>query len=197
MKLKMAPNSLFAVLLRSPWWISLLIALVLGGVAAALLPAEFKAAGAVSGFPFAVIGAMAVWRQWRLPSAARVARTTDAVSALAWPAFAALLQQALQQDGYQVQRVKSDAFDLRLERQGRVTLVAARRWKTQRIGLETLRALQAARESAGAADALLISLGALTDQARPYAGAQRITVWQAADLAQALRTQTLVAPAAR
>lgn len=193
----MAPNSLFAVLLRSPWWISLLIALVLGAVAAALLPAEFKPAGAVSGFPFAVIGAMAAWRQWRLPSAARVALTIDVVSALAWPAFSALLAQALQQDGYRVQHVKSDAFDLRLERQGRVTLVAARRWKTRRIGLETLRALQAARESAGAADALLVSLGALTDQALPYAAAQRINVWQAAELAQALRTQTLAAPTAR
>ena len=194
---KMSQNSLFAVLLRSPWWISVLLAVALGGVAAALLPAEFKGAGALSGFPFLVIGAMAAWRQWRLPSSARVLLTTQAVSAMTWPQFAGLLEQAFQRDGYSVQRGKSDAFDFQLTRQGRSTLVAARRWKSQRTGLQTLKALQAAREAAGAADALLISLGELTDNARPFASAQQITVWRAQDLAGALRGLPLAATAAR
>ncbi|MDO8420135.1 MAG: restriction endonuclease, partial [Rubrivivax sp.] len=38
MKFQMAKNSLFATLLRSPWWISAVIALVLGLLGAALLP---------------------------------------------------------------------------------------------------------------------------------------------------------------
>jgi len=194
---KMSQNSLFAVLLRAPWWISLVVALVLGAVAAALLPADYKGAGAVSGFPFAVISAIAAWRQWRLPSAARVLRTTQAVSAMAWPPFAGLLVQAFERDGYTVQRGSSDTHDLVLTRQGRSTLVAARRWKSQRSGLEPLKALQAAREAAGAADALWISLGELTDTARPFARAQGITVWQAQDLALALRGLPLAPPAAR
>ena len=37
MKFKMAPNSLFAILLRSPWWISLAIAAVFAGASRALL----------------------------------------------------------------------------------------------------------------------------------------------------------------
>ena len=197
MKLKMSDKSLFAVLLRSAWWISGLLALVIGLAAAALLPAEFKGAGALSGFPFLVISGMAAWRQWRLPSSARVAATTQAVAAMAWPQFAGLLAQAFERDGYQVQRGKSDAFDFRLERQGRSMLVAARRWKSNRTGLETLKALQAARESGGVADALLISLGELSDNARPYATAQAITLWQAPELAQALRGLPLAAPAAR
>ena len=197
MKFKMSEKSVFAVLLRSPWWISGLLAVLLGVVAAALLPAEFKGAGALSGFPFLVISGMAAWRQWHLPSSARVAATTQAVSAMAWPQFAGLLEQAFQRDGYSVQRGPSDAFDFRLERKGRSTLVAARRWKSNRIGLETLKALQTARESGGVADALLISLGELSDNARPYASAQAITVWRAQDLAQVLRGLPLAAPAAR
>ena len=39
--LKMAPNSLFAILLRSPWWISVGIALVFALASKALLPAEY------------------------------------------------------------------------------------------------------------------------------------------------------------
>ena len=197
MKFKMSEKSVFAVLLRSPWWISGLLAVALGLVAAALLPTEFKGAGALSGFPFLVISGMAAWRQWHLPSSTRVAATTRAVSAMAWPQFAGLLEQAFQRDGYSVQRGPSDAFDFRLERKGRSTLVAARRWKSNRIGLETLKALQTARESGGVADALLISLGELSDNARPYASAQAITVWRAPDLAQVLRGLPLAAPAAR
>jgi restriction system protein len=66
-------------------------------------------------------------------------------------------------------------------------VVAARRWKSARVGLEALRALQAAREAREAPDALLIALGELTDTARPFAARHRIAVWQAAEIAQALR----------
>jgi restriction system protein len=187
MKLKMSDKSLFAVLLRSPWWISLLVAVLLGLVASALLPADYRVAGALSGFPFVVIAAMAAQRQWRLPSAARVQQTRQATTAMAWPVFAALLEQAFQRSGFSVQPGQGDAVDFALQRQGRTMLVCARRWKSARIGIETLRALQAAREAAEAPQALCICLGELTDNARPYAAEHRITVWQAADLALALR----------
>ena len=143
---KMPPNSLFAVLLRSPWWVSLLIAAVLGLVAAALLPEAFRVVGALSGFPFIVIAAMAAQRQWRLPSAARVQQTQAAVSSLGWPAFQALLEDAFRRSGFDVLPAGGgDAVDLVLQRGGRRTLVSARRWKSARLGVEPLRALQAAR----------------------------------------------------
>jgi restriction system protein len=148
MKLKMAENSLFAVLLRSPWWISVALGVVLGGLGVALLPESWRAAGALSGFPFLVIGALAAWRQAKLPSAARVAETQQAVAAMAWPAFAALLEQAFARDGYAVQRgAASSAVDFVLERRGRRMLVSARRWKSARTGIEALRPLQAARDT--------------------------------------------------
>jgi restriction system protein len=191
MKFQMAKNSLFAILLRSPWWISAAIGVAIGLVGVALLPEAYRTAGALGGFPFLVIGAIAAWRQSKLPSAARIAQTQQAVATMAWPAFAALLEQAFRRDGYSVQRGGSgDAADFVLERQGRRMLVCARRWKSARTGLETLRALQAAREAAGddrPNDALVIGLGELTDNARPFAAEHRIAVWQAAELAQALR----------
>jgi restriction system protein len=188
---KMAENSLFAVLLRSPWWVSIAIGVVLGALGVALLPEDWRVAAALSGFPFLVIGAMAAWRQSKLPSAARIDTTRQAVAAMAWPAFAALLEQAFARDGYTVQRgAGNDGVDFVLERRGRRMLVSARRWKSARTGLEPLRALQAAREAAGddvPNDALLVCLGELTDNARPFAAEHRIAVWQAAELAQALR----------
>lgn len=184
----MAKNSLFAILLRSSWWISLAIGLGLALLSFALLPAHLRVVGALSGFPFLVISAVALYRQWGKPSAARIAQTHEALAALAWPAFADLLEQAFRREGYTVgPRAGDGDFDFELERQGRRTLVSARRWKSARTGLEALRALQAARERREADEAIYIGLAELSDNARPYAAAQRITLWQAAELAQALR----------
>jgi restriction system protein len=187
MALRMAKNSLFAILLRSPWWTSVLIAATLGLLSFALLPAEFRVVGAISGLPFVVIAFLAARRQWRLPSATRVAETHSALSALAWPRFAELLQQSFRRDGFSVEPGDTAAVDFALERRGRRMLVCARRWKSARIGMEAVRALHTAREAADAPDALYIGLGSLTDTARSYAAEHRVAVWQSAELAQALR----------
>lgn len=199
MKLKMAKNSLFAILLRSPWWASAGIAAGLGLLAWVLLPQDYRVAGALGSFPFVVIAAMAAWRQRHAPSAERVTQTAQAAGAMAWPAFSALLEQAFQRDGHTVSR-RGGAADFELERKGRRMLVSARRWKSARTGLEPLRELQAAREAAAAenpADALYIGLGELSEQAVAFAAEHQIAVWQAAELAQALRGLDLKAAAPR
>ena len=194
MKLRMAENSLFAILLRQRWWVSASIALAIGLVAAALLPAEWRVAGALSGFPFAVIAVMAAWRGRHKPSESRVAEVDAALRALAWPAFADLLQKAFERDGHSVTRSANNsngAVDFTLERRGQTLLVSARRWKSARTGLEPLRALQAEREKAEAA-ALYIGLGEIGEPAAAFAAQHRIAVWRAAELAESLRG--LVAP---
>lgn len=183
----MAKKSLFAVLLRSPWWVSALIALVVGLLGFVLLPDTLRVGGALSGFPFMVIACIAAWRQWPLPSAARVDETRLAVAAMAWPAFASLLEQAFGRDGYSVQRRQTEGVDFVLERKGRSMLVCARRWKSAHVGLEALRSLQAARDAAEAPDALYIGLGGLSDNAALFAAEHRIAVWQGNELAHALR----------
>jgi restriction system protein len=187
LKLQMAKNSLFAVLLRSPWWVSAAIALALGLASMALLPEQFKVVGALSGLPFVVIAVMAARRQWHLPNAARVAATHEAVAAMGWPAFARLLEQSFERDGYAVQAGKGPAVDFALERRGRQTLVCARRWKSAQTGIEALRALQTARKADDMPDALYIGLGSLTDTARAFAAEHRIAIWNVMELTHALR----------
>ena len=99
---KMAPNSLFAILLRSPWWISLAIALLFGLASKAALPADYWVFGAMGGTPFLVIAVMALRRQWNAPSAKRVDAILTAVGTMAWRDFAAQLEQAWTRDGYAV-----------------------------------------------------------------------------------------------
>ncbi|MFM8768798.1 MAG: restriction endonuclease [Rubrivivax sp.] len=183
----MPRNSLFAVLLRAPWWVSLAIAGVMSLVLAALLPDNYRVVGVLSTFPFVVIAALAAWRQAQLPSATEVARTQEAVAAMTWGAFSARLEEAFRNDGFEVQAGKAAPVDFELARGGRRMLVSARRGKSAQTGVEPLRALQAARQAADASDALLICMGGLTDTARPFAAQHEIKLWQAAEIAQALR----------
>jgi len=187
MKLRMAKNSLFAILLRSPWWISAAIATALALLGLAVLSDPFRVLAILSGVPFAVIGAVAARRQWHLPSPARVSETRAALARMPWPAFADLLEQSFRRDGYTVSRSKAAAIDFELNRDGRRMLVCARRWKSARTGLEALRALQTECDGTDRPDGLYIGLGALTDTALPFARQHGIAVWNADDLARALR----------
>jgi restriction system protein len=183
---QMPKNSLFAILLRSPWWVSLAVAVVMGLVAAALLPKDYRVVGALSTFPFVVISFMAARRQWHLPNEKQAVQVLESVGSMPWPAFSAALEKAFVRDGFSVRPSPHAAVDFELERQGRVMLVSARRWKSAHIALDGLRALQEAREAASATDALVIGLGELTATARPFAAEYRIAVWQAQELAQKL-----------
>lgn len=188
MKLRMAENSLFAILLRSSAWVSFAIAAALALAAAALLPEGYKIVGALSASPFAVIGVLAALRQWRQPSVEEVARVREDAMRMAWPAFAQRLEEVFRRDGYEVRRLDGrDGMDFELERRGRRMAVSARRWKSARTGAEALRALQAARAAGDIADALYIGLGELSENARPYAAQHRIAIWGGFELAQAFK----------
>lgn len=184
----MSPNSLFAILLRSPWWISVLIAAVLALLARAVLPQEYWVLGATSAFPFVVIALVAAWKQRGRLSQAQVDAVTAEVAALAWPQFAARLEAAFQRDGYSVAKPPANvAADFVLTQRGVDTVVLAKRWKAATTGVETLEQLQAlkARQEAGAC--MVVTIGALSEAARAYAQTHGIKVLQGEALARLLR----------
>lgn len=191
MKFRMAEKSLFAVLLRSPWWISLALAGVIALISRLALPAELVMFGAMGGFPFLVIAVMAARRQWGLPSAARVQQVREAVSAMAWRDFSAALEAAWGREGYSVARHEGAGADLALSRGGVVTLVSGKRWKAASVGVEPLRELAAAMERADARQGLCVTLGAVSAQADRFAQEHGIRFLQDAGLARLLGRKAL------
>ena len=166
----MSPNSLFAVLLRSPWWISFALVGVLSLAAVALLPRDHAWAGALGTFPFFVVGCMAAWRQWRAPSAARVQAVLQQAAAMPWRQFAQRLEDAWRAEGHEVQRMNGPHCDLRITRGEQTLLVAARRYKAATHGVEPLRELQAEVQRQGARAGVYVALqGAVSEQARGFA----------------------------
>lgn len=184
MKFKMAPNSLFAVLLRNPWWVSYGIVAAFVMACMALLPKEYVAVGIMGALPFLVIGTMSGWRQWRAPDPALLARALEKAGEMSWREFADALEAGYKRQGFAVTRPKSGAADFTLEKAGQTTLVSAKRWKAANQGIEPLRELVASRDALGADRCTVISLRPFTDSALRFAASQGVALMGNLELSQ-------------
>ena len=182
----MAKDSLFAILLRSPWWVSIVLAAGIVGAARFAVPEVYTIYASFAALPFIVIGSVAGWRQFRAPSAARVADTLEAVRAMSWGDFSGALTDALRDDGYAVSRLTGAAADFELAKAGRISLVACKRWKAARTGVDPLRDLYDATRTREAHEGIYIATGEITDGARAFALERNIRVIHGAELAKLL-----------
>lgn len=175
MKWKMSDRSLFAILLRSPWWVSFVLVAAISMASSALLPDDYKIAGALCSFPFAVIGAMAAWRQRHLLSPAQAQALQSALAAMHWREFSALLHQAFVHQGYSVTPLTHGLADFMLTRQGQTTLVCAKRWKAAAWGMDNLQALLSERDARDATHLMCVSLQAMPQALKSFAAQNRVT----------------------
>ena len=186
MNWKLNDNSLFAILLRSSWWISFAIAGALTAIAISLLPAEYRIFGAFSGLPFLVIGCMAAWRQWEAPSRTRIDNTVAAVRAMSWPEFSGVIEAAYRRQGYAVTAVNEAAVNFQITKDGRVALVSCKRWKVAHTGVEALSGLLALKEARNAHECIYVAAGEITDNARVFAVKNAIKLVSGPELARLL-----------
>lgn len=164
--LKPRKDSLFAVLSRSPWWISLLIAAALFFGIRVFLPDMVAFASTV---PFIGIACYAAWKQLQVPSAARVTDVLARLRDMAWAEFSEQIAAAFRRDGYEVIALDGGAADFELRRNGRVTLVACKRWKVASTGIGPLKELHAQWKACDAADCMYVAAGDFTANARAFA----------------------------
>ena len=191
MKFKMHERSLFASLLRLPWWVSLVIGVVIALLSRLTLKGDFLVFGVTMSLPFAVIAAIGLRRQWQAPSAARVDAVLSAVQAMSWREFSALVEAAFVRDGFVVKALNLPATDFEIVQGVSVALVSCRRWKAANQGVVPLQELAALREARGAGEAIYISAAAMTGTAQAYATGQRMRLINGAGLAQLLRNLDL------
>ena len=184
--MEMNKNSLFAILLRSPWWVSIAVAAGLFAVARMLLPEAYALYAIFVALPFFVIGCYAGWQQLRAPSAKQIAATLESLRALSWDEFSAALEDAYRRDGYTVTRLNVAGADLELTKSGRVSLAACKRWKVARAGIEPLRELDAARQAREAHECIFVAAGDITDNARAFAAEKNIRLLHGAELVKLL-----------
>ncbi|MEO8486735.1 MAG: restriction endonuclease [Betaproteobacteria bacterium] len=197
MQWKMSDQSLFAILLRSPWWISAAIAVALASLSFALLRDEWRYYGVFVAAPFVVIASVALWRSMRAPSAKRVASTLVAVRAMSWGDFSSALEDGFRRDGYEVSRIPGAAADFEIAKGGRRAVVAGKRWKVARTGIEPLRDLDGAKDARDAHESIYVVAGELTDNAREFAARKRIRLIGGAELSKLVPDAAATKPRAR
>ncbi len=178
-----AKRSLFAILSRSPWWLSVLIAAAVFMAVRLFMP-DYAAFAAT--LPFLGIAGYAGWRQSRVLSAERVDEALAALRAMSWQEFAAIMEAAFRSDGYAVVALNRGAADFELRKSGRVALAGCKRWKVAQTGIEPLRELLLAKEAAGAQECIYVAAGDLSQNARQFAAQKDIRLLCEAELAQFL-----------
>lgn len=175
MKWKISDRSMFAVLLRSPWWVSFVVVAAISLASSALLPIEYKLMGALCSFPFAVIGVMAAWRQRSHLSAAQADTLQSALANMNWREFSPLLSQAYVRQGFTVTALTNGAGDFILTREGQTTLVCAKRWKAAAWGIDNLQTLLNESEFHSASQLMCVSLQAMPNTLKSFATQHRVT----------------------
>ena len=173
-------DTLFAILSRAPWWISVAVGAALFATVRLFLPDIVAAASAL---PFLGIAAYAGWRGLRTPDAANVEEILGKVRGMPWENFSAVLAEAFRRDGYAVKEVYTGVVDLELEKMGRVTLVSCKRWKVVQTGIGPLRELHEAKKSGDAAECIYVAAGDFTANARTYATEKSIRLLYGTPLA--------------
>lgn len=176
----MARETLFHILSRQPWWLSLLVAAGLFGITQLVWPpvAFFVA------LPFLLLAGYIGFRQWRGMSVATVdvPGQLEALRGMIWENFSLVVAEAYRRQGYTVTEARDAAYDFELAKNGRRTLVACRRWKVNAVGEGPLKALAAAVDRTEAYNAYCLAAGGFSPNARAYAATAPVTLVAGADL---------------
>lgn len=179
----MAKRSLFSILSRSPWWLSVLIAAAVFMAVRQFMP---DYAAAASTLPFLGIAGYAAWRQSRMMNAEHAGAALAKLRAMPWQEFSAIMESAFRDDGYAVAALARGAADFELRKGGRCALASCKRWKVAQTGIEPLRELALATEAAGAKECIYVAAGELSQNARQFAAQKGIHLLCDAELVQLL-----------
>jgi len=183
MKFKMAENSIFAILLRSTWWYSVLIGLVIIALCTAVTDAKYIALSITAGLPFLVVGGWACFKQSQQPSQKRVLEVTEQAKKMQALAVAQKIADNYISNGYESNIYKGNGAEIELTRGHQKLLICAKRFKAANTGIEPLKSLVAVGETVDATGYLYVTLGDVTDIALDYAQQNRIEIVQSSRLA--------------
>jgi restriction system protein len=145
-----------------------------------------------------VLGAATSWwrRRHRTELLDAVGADSRKLEALSWRDFERLIGEAFRQQGYTVEelggRGPDGGVDLLLRREDRETLVQCKQWRSQRVGVTTVRELRGVMAQRGAAG-VIVTLDGFTREAEAFAQESGIQLLDRKAV-QALVMRSLPAP---
>ena len=178
----MARETLFNILLRQPWWVTLLVAFAMFAVAHAVFPpvAPFMA------LPFAILGVYIGFRQWRGNAGADAGERLEAIRAMTWEEFSGRVTEAYKRRGYTIDPSNNPAYDFRMTSDGRTTLLQCRRWKVNQVGIGPVRDLANAVSREEASRGICIAAGDFSEPATRLSRTEPVALITGAELVELL-----------
>ena len=183
MAFKLAKNSLFAILMRAPWWYSTFIGLSLIAIGGIVASGQYVILGIFSSLPFFGIAGSAAYRQFQQPSQKRILEVAQQARLMPALQISEKIASRYKDARYESDVFKGNAADLELTRGHRKLLLSSRRFKAANTGIEPLKQLVAAGEKVEATGYLYVTLGDISAAARDYAKQNEIEFIQADRLA--------------
>jgi restriction system protein len=176
-------TTLFQVLARQPWWITLLVAFGMFWLAYAVYPpvAPFFA------LPFVLLAIYIGVKQWRSGVPSDPSEQLDALRTMSWESFSSAVCEAYRRQGYVVTPSREQGYDFSLAKDGRVTLLHCRRWKVNQVGSEPVRELARAVDRAQAYRGVCLATGDFSTPARKIAASEPLALIGGADLVMLIR----------
>jgi restriction system protein len=173
-----AKESLFQILLRQPWWVTLVVAFLVFAITRLIYPpvAPFAA------FPFVVLCGIIAFRQFRGAAPLDAHERLEKLRAMDWDEFSARITHAYRKRGYAVHAASARDYDFRLTKDSRVTLLQCRRWKVNQVGVGPLRELLKAVEREDASHGICIAAGDFSAPARALIATEPVTLIAGAEL---------------
>lgn len=185
--MKLPPNSLFAILLRSPWWVSALLVVGFVLLSRVLLSDAYWKFAAVGAFPFVITAAIAFKLQFKQPKTSDVQLQLETLSNMPWPVFSEKIIQNLTKQGYSVSRLESGkGADFLVSRNDQKIIVAAKKWKAANLGESELHQLNKTKQLHQADAAWYITIGNVSNKAVLFANKNQIELLQGISLIERL-----------
>ncbi|MGZ8269155.1 MAG: restriction endonuclease [Burkholderiales bacterium] len=177
---------MFQLLLRQPWWVTVLVAFAIFWVGYAVFPpiAPFVAS------PFVLLGGYIAFKQWRSGVPSDPAQQLKSLREMSWENFSAVVSEAYRRQGYQVTPSNEQAYDFSLSKSGRVTLLQCRRWKVNQVGAGPVRDLAQAVDRKNAYKGICLAAGEFSAPARKVAAAEPVELVTGTELAALLKPLT-------
>lgn len=117
--------------------------------------------------------AISAWRQSRRRNLLDTRSDLDSLRAMNWRELEQLVSEAYRRLGFEVEETgmpgADGGVDLRLRRNGQLTLVQCKHWRTQRVGAPIMREQFGLLAHHQAAAVIIVSTGDFTSEARAFA----------------------------
>lgn len=179
-------ESILNQLAALPWWMTLIIAAIIYPTLRFFLPAISFDNQFISAFtqgvskiahlillPFIAVAVFSFFIQLRKGKILKNQTGLDSIKNLSWRQFEKLVGEVFRRQGYLVlgnPSVGDDGgIDLRLRKNGQITFVQCKHWKSKSVGVRVVRELYGVMTAAKANHGILATFGHFTQEAKSFA----------------------------